>query len=75
MPDVHESMFILIQILMSVCLIPVTPMQHVVTVLLASPVLVSVATQEMAFSVKVGLSFDVLHNFLHNINFNDDSRH
>ena len=47
---------------MSVCLIPVTPMQHVATVLVVSPVLVSAATQEMAFSVKVGLSFDVLLN-------------
>ena len=38
---------------MSVCLIPVTPMQHVITVLVASPVLVTAAILEMAFSVQV----------------------
>ena len=38
---------------MSVYLIPVTPMQHVTTVLVALPVLVTVAILEMDFSVQV----------------------
>ena len=48
---------------MSVCLIPVTPMQHVTTVLVASPVLVTMAIQEMDFNVMVSMHIMIYYTF------------
>ena len=53
---VRSKLYCILQMLMNVCLIHVTPMQHVTTQLVALPVLVSVVILEMAFDALVSFT-------------------